>query len=132
MVLEDVLCIVLYLIERFFFDYLYRFIGNKVQQYYWVLVVVFLSCIWYVCRQVQQMVWKLLFFFGGFKLVYGFLEELKIVFSFYKVLFLEVLVIDVGEVIEVGKVYVFLWVLQEVLCVIFSVLGFKGDVIDIE
>lgn len=43
--------------------------------------------------------------------MYGFLEELKIVFSFYKVLFLEVLVIDVGEVIEVGKVYVFLWVL---------------------
>lgn len=129
---EDALCTVLHLTERLFLDHPHRLIGNKVQQYHRALVAVLLSRTWHVRRQAQQTVRKLLSSLGGFKLAHGLLEELKTVLSSHKVLPLEALVTDAGEVTEAGKAYVPPRVLQEALCVISSVPGLKGDVTDTE
>uniref|UniRef100_A0A2K6QTG3 Stalled ribosome sensor GCN1 n=1 Tax=Rhinopithecus roxellana TaxID=61622 RepID=A0A2K6QTG3_RHIRO len=129
---EDALCTVLHLTERLFLDHPHRLTGNKVQQYYRALVAVLLSRTWHVRRQAQQTVRKLLSSLGGFKLAHGLLEELKTVLSSHKVLPLEALVTDAGEVTEAGKAYVPPRVLQEALCVISGVPGLKGDVTDTE
>ncbi|XP_033076293.1 eIF-2-alpha kinase activator GCN1 isoform X2 [Trachypithecus francoisi] len=129
---EDALCTVLHLTERLFLDHPHRLTGNKVQQYYRSLVAVLLSRTWHVRRQAQQTVRKLLSSLGGFKLAHGLLEELKTVLSSHKVLPLEALVTDAGEVTEAGKAYVPPRVLQEALCVISGVPGLKGDVTDTE
>ncbi|KAI2568264.1 GCN1 activator of EIF2AK4 [Homo sapiens] len=129
---EDALCTVLHLTERLFLDHPHRLTGNKVQQYHRALVAVLLSRTWHVRRQAQQTVRKLLSSLGGFKLAHGLLEELKTVLSSHKVLPLEALVTDAGEVTEAGKAYVPPRVLQEALCVISGVPGLKGDVTDTE
>uniref|UniRef100_G1SPJ5 Stalled ribosome sensor GCN1 n=2 Tax=Oryctolagus cuniculus TaxID=9986 RepID=G1SPJ5_RABIT len=129
---EDALCSVLHLTERLFLDHPQRLTGNKVQQYHRALVAVLLSRTWHVRRQAQQTVRKLLSSLGGFKLAYGLLEELKAVLSSHKVLPLEALVTDAGEVTEAGKAYVPPRVLQEALCVISGVPGLKGDVTNTE
>ncbi|KAK1328698.1 hypothetical protein QTO34_012273 [Cnephaeus nilssonii] len=124
---EDALCTVLHLTERLFLDHLHRLAGSKVQQYHRALVAVLLSRTWHVRRQAQQTVRKLLSSPGGFKLAYGLLEELKAVLSSHKVLPLEALVTDAGEVTEAGKAYVPPRVLQEALCIISRVPGLEGD-----
>ncbi|XP_008140997.2 eIF-2-alpha kinase activator GCN1 [Eptesicus fuscus] len=124
---EDALCTVLHLTERLFLDHLHRLTGSKVQQYHRALVAVLLSRTWHVRRQAQQTVRKLLSSPGGFKLAYGLLEELKAVLSSHKVLPLEALVTDAGEVTEAGKAYVPPRVLQEALCIISRVPGLEGD-----
>ncbi|XP_023576671.1 eIF-2-alpha kinase activator GCN1 isoform X2 [Octodon degus] len=129
---EDALCTVLHLTERLFLDHSHRLTGNKVQQYHRVLVAVLLSRTWHVRRQAQQTVRKLLSSLGGFKLACGLLEELKTVLSSHKVLPLETLVTDTGEVAETGKAYVPPRVLQEALCVISGVPGLDGDVTNVE
>ncbi|XP_077016110.1 stalled ribosome sensor GCN1 [Tamandua tetradactyla] len=129
---EDALCTVLHLTERLFLDHLHRLTGNKVQQYHRVLVAVLLSRTWCIRRQAQQTVRKLLASLGGFKLAYGLLEELKTVLNSHKVLPLETLVTDTGEVTEAGKAYVPPRVLQEALCVISGVPGLEGDVTNTE
>uniref|UniRef100_K7DSJ6 Stalled ribosome sensor GCN1 n=1 Tax=Pan troglodytes TaxID=9598 RepID=K7DSJ6_PANTR len=129
---EDALCTVLHLTERLFLDHPHRLTGNKVQQYHRALVAVLLSRTWHVRRQAQQTVRKLLSSLWGFKLAHGLLEELKTVLSSHKVLPLEALVTDAGEVTEAGKAYVPPRVLQEALCVISGVPGLKGDVTDTE
>ncbi|XP_024112166.2 stalled ribosome sensor GCN1 [Pongo abelii] len=129
---EDALCTVLHLTERLFLDHPHRLTGNKVQQYHRALVAVLLSRTWHVRRQAQQTVRKLLSSLGGFKLAHGLLEELKTVLSSHKVLPLEALVTDAGEMTEASKAYVPPRVLQEALCVISGVPGLKGDVTDTE
>ncbi|XP_059977686.1 stalled ribosome sensor GCN1 isoform X2 [Lagenorhynchus albirostris] len=129
---EDALCTVLHLTERLFLDHPHRLTGNKVQQYHRALVAVLLSRTWHVRRQAQQTVRKLLSALGGFKLAYGLLEELKTVLSSHKVLPLEALVTDAGEVTEAGKAYVPPRVLQEALCIISGVPGLEGDVTNTE
>ena len=91
-----------------------------------------LSRTWHLRRQAQQTVRKLLSSLGGFKLAYGLLEELKTVLSSHKVLPLEALVTDAGEVTEAGKAYVPPRVLQEALSVISGVPGLEGDVTSME
>ncbi|XP_029423052.1 eIF-2-alpha kinase activator GCN1 isoform X3 [Nannospalax galili] len=129
---EDALCTVLHLTERLFLDHPHRLTGGKVQQYYRVLVAVLLSRTWHVRRQAQQTVRKLLSSLGGIKVAYGLLEELKTVLNSHKVLPLEILVTDAGEITEMGKTYVPPRVLQEALCVISGVPGLKGDVTSAE
>ncbi|KAM5311577.1 stalled ribosome sensor GCN1 [Glossophaga mutica] len=129
---EDALCTMLYLTERLFLDHPHRLAGSKVQQYHRALVAVLLSRPWHVRRQAQQTVRKLLSSLGGFKLAYGLLEELKTVLSSHKVLPLEALVTDTGEVTETGKAYVPPRVLQEALCIISGVPGLEGDVANTE
>uniref|UniRef100_A0A8I3W0D8 Stalled ribosome sensor GCN1 n=1 Tax=Callithrix jacchus TaxID=9483 RepID=A0A8I3W0D8_CALJA len=129
---EDALCTVLHLTERLFLDHPHRLTGNKVQQYHRALVAVLLSRTWHVRRQAQQTARKLLSSLGGFKLAHGLLEELKTVLNSHKVLPLEALVTNAGEVTEAGKAYVPPRVLQEALCVISGVPGLKGDVTDTE
>ncbi|XP_036730763.1 LOW QUALITY PROTEIN: eIF-2-alpha kinase activator GCN1 [Balaenoptera musculus] len=129
---EDALCTVLHLTERLFLDHPHRLTGNKVQQYHRALVAVLLSRTWHVRRQAQQTVRKLLSALGGFKLACGLLEELKTVLSSHKVLPLEALVTDAGEVTEAGKAYVPPRVLQEALCIISGVPGLEGDVTNTE
>uniref|UniRef100_A0A8C4LHE0 Stalled ribosome sensor GCN1 n=1 Tax=Equus asinus asinus TaxID=83772 RepID=A0A8C4LHE0_EQUAS len=129
---EDALCTVLQLTERLFLDHPQRLTGNKVQQYHRALVTVLLSRTWHVRRQAQQTVRKLLSSLGGFKLAYGLLEELKTVLSSHKVLPLEALVTDAGEVTESGKACVPPRVLQEALCVISGVPGLEGDITNTE
>ncbi|XP_065745415.1 stalled ribosome sensor GCN1 [Phocoena phocoena] len=129
---EDALCTVLHLTERLFLDHPHRLTGNKVQQYHRALVAVLLSRTWHVRRQAQQTVRKLLSALGGFKLAYGLLEELKTVLSSHKVLPLEALVTDAGEVTEAGKAYVPPRVLQEALCIISGVPGLEDDVTNTE
>ncbi|XP_003932237.1 stalled ribosome sensor GCN1 isoform X2 [Saimiri boliviensis] len=129
---EDALCTVLHLTERLFLDHPHRLTGNKVRQYHRALVAVLLSRTWHVRRQAQQTARKLLSSLGGFKLAHGLLEELKTVLSSHKVLPLEALVTNAGEVTEAGKAYVPPRVLQEALCVISGVPGLKGDVTDTE
>uniref|UniRef100_A0A8C2VN10 GCN1 activator of EIF2AK4 n=1 Tax=Chinchilla lanigera TaxID=34839 RepID=A0A8C2VN10_CHILA len=129
---EDALCTVLHLTERLFLDHSHRLTGSKVQQYHRALVAVLLSRTWHVRRQAQQTVRKLLSSLGGFKLACGLLEELKTVLSSHKVLPLETLVTDTGEVTETGKTYVPPRVLQEALCVISGVPGLDGDITNME
>ncbi|XP_032097403.1 eIF-2-alpha kinase activator GCN1 isoform X2 [Sapajus apella] len=129
---EDALCTVLHLTERLFLDHPHRLTGNKVRQYHRALVAVLLSRTWHVRRQAQQTARKLLSSLGGFKLAHGLLEELKTVLSSHKVLPLEALVTNAGEVTEAGKAYVPPRVLQEALCVISGVPGLKGDVTNTE
>ncbi|XP_044777167.1 eIF-2-alpha kinase activator GCN1 isoform X4 [Neomonachus schauinslandi] len=129
---EDALCTVLHLTERLFLDHPHRLTGNKVQQYHRALVAVLLSRTWRVRRQAQHTVRKLLSSLGGFKLAFGLLEELKAVLSSHKVLPLEALVTDAGEVTEAGKAYVPPRVLQEALCVISGVPGLEGDTTNTE
>uniref|UniRef100_A0A8C7B6M8 GCN1 activator of EIF2AK4 n=1 Tax=Neovison vison TaxID=452646 RepID=A0A8C7B6M8_NEOVI len=129
---EDALCTVLHLTERLFLDHPHRLTGNKVQQYHRALVAVLLSRTWRVRRQAQHTVRKLLSSLGGFKLAFGLLEELKAVLSSHKVLPLEALVTDAGEVTEAGKAYVPPRVLQEALCVISGVPGLEGDITNTE
>uniref|UniRef100_A0A8C0L786 Stalled ribosome sensor GCN1 n=1 Tax=Canis lupus dingo TaxID=286419 RepID=A0A8C0L786_CANLU len=129
---EDALCTVLQLTERLFLDHPHRFTGNKVQQYHRALVAVLLSRTWRVRRQAQHTVRKLLSSLGGFKLAFGLLEELKAVLSSHKVLPLEALVTDAGEVTEAGRAYIPPRVLQEALCVISGVPGLEGDVTNTE
>uniref|UniRef100_A0A8C6GXV6 Stalled ribosome sensor GCN1 n=1 Tax=Mus spicilegus TaxID=10103 RepID=A0A8C6GXV6_MUSSI len=125
---EEALCTVLRLTERLFLDHPHRLTNSKVQQYYRVLVAVLLSRTWHVRRQAQQTVRKLLSSLGGVKLANGLLDELKTVLNSHKVLPLEALVTDAGEVTEMGKTYVPPRVLQEALCVISGVPGLKGDI----
>uniref|UniRef100_A0A8C7BAM2 GCN1 activator of EIF2AK4 n=1 Tax=Neovison vison TaxID=452646 RepID=A0A8C7BAM2_NEOVI len=129
---EDALCTVLHLTERLFLDHPHRLTGNKVQYYHRALVAVLLSRTWRVRRQAQHTVRKLLSSLGGFKLAFGLLEELKAVLSSHKVLPLEALVTDAGEVTEAGKAYVPPRVLQEALCVISGVPGLEGDITNTE
>ncbi|GAB1290067.1 eIF-2-alpha kinase activator GCN1 [Apodemus speciosus] len=129
---EEALCTVLHLTERLLLDHPHRLTNSKVQQYYRVLVAVLLSRTWHVRRQAQQTVRKLLSSLGGIKLANGLLEELKTVLNSHKVLPLEALVTDAGEVTEMGKTYVPPRVLQEALCVISGVPGLKGDVTSTE
>ncbi|XP_038201038.1 eIF-2-alpha kinase activator GCN1 [Arvicola amphibius] len=129
---EDALCTLLHLTERLFLDHPQRLTNSRVQQYYRVLAAVLLSRTWHVRRQAQQTVRKLLSSLGGIKLANGLLEELKIVLSSHKVLPMEALVTDAGEVTEMGKAYVPPRVLQEALCVISGVPGLKGDITSTE
>ncbi|XP_019583398.2 stalled ribosome sensor GCN1 [Rhinolophus sinicus] len=129
---EDALCTVLHLTERLFLDHPHRLTGSKVQQYHRALVAVLLSRPWHVRRQAQQTVRKLLASLGGLKLAYGLLEELKTVLSSHKVLPLEALVTDAGEVTEAGKASVSPRVLQEALCTISGVPGLQGDITNTE
>ncbi|XP_012869831.1 PREDICTED: translational activator GCN1 isoform X1 [Dipodomys ordii] len=129
---EDALCTVLHLTERLFLDHSHRLTGNKVLQYYRALVAVLLSRTWHVRRQAQQTVRKLLSSLGGFKLASGLLEELKNVLTSHKVLPLEALLTDAGEMTDTGKAYVSPRVLQEALCVISGIPGLEGDVTSTE
>uniref|UniRef100_A0A452TVP7 Stalled ribosome sensor GCN1 n=1 Tax=Ursus maritimus TaxID=29073 RepID=A0A452TVP7_URSMA len=102
------------------------------RQYHRALVAVLLSRTWRVRRQAQHTVRKLLSSLGGFKLAFGLLEELKAVLSSHKVLPLEALVTDTGEVTEAGKAYIPPRVLQEALCVISGVQRLEGDITNTE
>ncbi|PKU38611.1 translational activator hypothetical protein [Limosa lapponica baueri] len=126
------MCTVLQLTERLLLDHAQRLPESKVQQYHRALVAVLLSRIWHVRRQAHQTVKKLLSSLGGYKLAYGLLEELKVVLSSHKVLPHEVLVMESGELSELGKTYVPPRVLLEALCVISSVAGLDVDSVEPE
>uniref|UniRef100_A0A8C4JSD7 GCN1 activator of EIF2AK4 n=1 Tax=Dromaius novaehollandiae TaxID=8790 RepID=A0A8C4JSD7_DRONO len=100
--------------------------------YHRALVAVLMSRTWHVRRQAHQTVKKLLSSLGGYKLAYGLLEELKVVLSSHKVLPHEVLVMESGELSELGKAYIPPRVLHEALCVISSVAGLGVDSFETE
>ncbi|XP_030316225.1 eIF-2-alpha kinase activator GCN1 isoform X2 [Calypte anna] len=124
---EEAMCTVLQLTERLLLDHAQRLPETKVQQYHRALVAVLLSRTWHVRRQAHQTVKKLLSSLGGYKLAYGLLEELKTVLSSHKILPHDVLVMESGELSELGKTYVPPRVLHEALCVISSVAGLDVD-----
>ncbi|KAK2523012.1 Gcn1 [Columba guinea] len=124
---EEAMCTVLQLTERLLLDHAQRLPESKVQQFHRALVAVLLSRTWHVRRQAHQTVKKLLSSLGGYKLAYGLLEELKVVLSSHKVLPQEVLVMESGELSELGKTYIPPRVLHEALCVISSVAGLDAD-----
>ncbi|XP_006019968.1 eIF-2-alpha kinase activator GCN1 [Alligator sinensis] len=124
---EEAMHTVLQLTERLLLDHAQRLPENKVQLYYRALVAVLLSRTWHVRKHAQQAVRKLLSSLGGFKLAYGLLEELKAVLRSHKVLPIEALVMESGELSELGKAYVPPRVLHETLCVISSVAGVEVD-----
>ncbi|EMP24440.1 Translational activator GCN1 [Chelonia mydas] len=121
------MCTVLQLTERLLLDHAHRLPENKVQQYHRALVAVLLSRNWHVRRHAQKTVRKLLSSLGGYKLAYGILEELKTVLKSHKVLPIEALVTETGELSELGKAYIPPRVLQETLCVISGVAGQEVD-----
>uniref|UniRef100_A0A8C8VR02 TOG domain-containing protein n=1 Tax=Pelusios castaneus TaxID=367368 RepID=A0A8C8VR02_9SAUR len=124
---EEAMCTVLQLTERLLLDHAHRLPENKVQQYHRALVAVLLSRNWHVRRHAQKTVRKLLSSPGGYKLAYGILEELKAVLKSHKVLPIEALVTESGELSELGKTYIPPRVLQEALCVISGVAGLEVD-----
>ncbi|XP_065273696.1 stalled ribosome sensor GCN1 [Emys orbicularis] len=124
---EEAMCTVLQLTERLLLDHAHRLPENKVQQYHRALVAVLLSRNWHVRRHAQKTVRKLLSSLGGYKLAYGILEELKTVLKSHKVLPIEALVTETGELSELGKTYIPPRVLQETLCVISAVAGLEVD-----
>ncbi|XP_019394778.1 PREDICTED: eIF-2-alpha kinase activator GCN1 isoform X1 [Crocodylus porosus] len=124
---EEAMHTVLQLTERLLVDHAQRLPENKVQLYYRALVAVLLSRTWHVRKHAQQAVRKLLSSLGGFKLAYGLLEELKAVLRSHKVLPIEALLMESGELSELGKAYVPPRVLHETLCVISSVAGLEVD-----
>ncbi|XP_067861626.1 stalled ribosome sensor GCN1 [Heptranchias perlo] len=125
---EDALCTVLQLIERLLLD----LPEIKGQMYHKALVAVLLSKTWRVRKQAQQTVRKLLSSLGGVKLAYGLLEELQVVLNAHKLIPLEGLVTESGELTEAGKSYIPPRVLLEALCVITSVPGLENDVNEAE
>ncbi|XP_053135159.1 eIF-2-alpha kinase activator GCN1 [Hemicordylus capensis] len=124
---EEAMCTVLQLTERLLLDHEHQLPGAKLQQYHKALAAVLLSRSWCVRRLAQQTVRKLLSLPRGFELAYGLLEELKVVLSSHKVLPVEALVTESGELSEQGKMYTPPRVLQEMLCVISCVAGLEGD-----
>ncbi|NXK45456.1 GCN1 kinase, partial [Chauna torquata] len=129
---EEAMCTVLQLTERLLLDHAQRLPESKVQQYHRALLAVLLSRTWYVRRQAHQTVRKLLASLGGYKLAYGLLEELKVVLSSHKIMPQEVLVMESGELSELGKTYIPPRVLHEALCVISSVAGLDVDSFETE
>uniref|UniRef100_K7G7X0 GCN1 activator of EIF2AK4 n=1 Tax=Pelodiscus sinensis TaxID=13735 RepID=K7G7X0_PELSI len=124
---EEAMCTVLQLTERLLLDHAHRLPENKVQQYHRALVAVLLSRNWHVRRHAQKTVRKLLSSLGGYRLAYGILEELKTVLKSHKVLPIEALMTETGELSDLGKAYTPPRVLQETLCVISCVAGLEVD-----
>uniref|UniRef100_A0A452HQ02 TOG domain-containing protein n=1 Tax=Gopherus agassizii TaxID=38772 RepID=A0A452HQ02_9SAUR len=126
---EEAMCTVLQLTERLLLDHAHREAGlfDIYIQYHRALVAVLLSRNWHVRKHAQKTVKKLLSSLGGYKLAYGILEELKTVLKSHKVLPIEALVTETGELSELGKAYIPPRVLQETLCVISGVAGLEVD-----
>ncbi|MGH0178528.1 UNVERIFIED_CONTAM: hypothetical protein FKN15_077595 [Acipenser sinensis] len=95
--------------------------------YHRALVLVLLTRTWRVRKQAQHTVRKLLAALGGVRLVYGMLEELRAVLDSHKVLPLDALVTEAGELSELGRSYTPPRILLEALCVITSVPGLEAD-----
>ncbi|MGH0178527.1 UNVERIFIED_CONTAM: hypothetical protein FKN15_077594 [Acipenser sinensis] len=118
---EEALCTVLQLAERLLLDHPHRLPDHKAQMYHRALVLVLLTRTWRVRKQAQHTVRKLLAALGGVRLAYGMLEELRAVLDSHKVLPLDALVTEAGELSELGRSYTPPRILLEALCVITSV-----------
>ncbi|KAK1156554.1 hypothetical protein AOXY_G25541 [Acipenser oxyrinchus oxyrinchus] len=124
---EEALCTVLQLAERLLLDHPHRLPDHKAQMYHRALVLVLLTRTWRVRKQAQHTVRKLLAALGGVRLAYGMLEELRAVLDSHKVLPLDALVTESGELSELGRSYTPPRILLEALCVITSVPGLEAD-----
>ncbi|KAK1160013.1 hypothetical protein AOXY_G21506 [Acipenser oxyrinchus oxyrinchus] len=124
---EEALCTVLQLAERLLLDHPHRLPDHKAQMYHRALVLVLLTRTWRVRKQAQHTVRKLLAALGGVRLAYGMLEELRAVLDSHKVLPLDALVTESGELSELGRSYIPPRILLEALCVITSVPGLEAD-----
>ncbi|XP_041079614.1 eIF-2-alpha kinase activator GCN1 isoform X2 [Polyodon spathula] len=124
---EEALCTVLQLAERLLLDHPHRLPDHKAQMYHRALVLVLLTRTWRVRKQAQHTVRKLLAALGGVRLAYGMLGELQAVLDSHKVLPLDALVTESGELSELGRSYTPPRILMEALCVITSVPGLEAD-----
>uniref|UniRef100_A0A8D0LAP4 GCN1 activator of EIF2AK4 n=1 Tax=Sphenodon punctatus TaxID=8508 RepID=A0A8D0LAP4_SPHPU len=129
---EEALCTILQLTEQLLLDQAHRLPENKVQQYYRALVAVLLNRTWPVRRQAQQTVKKLLSSLEGYKLACGLLGELRAVLNSHKVLRIEALVTESGELSELEKAYIPPRVLQEALFVISGVASLEVESVETE
>nr|XP_033809981.1 eIF-2-alpha kinase activator GCN1 isoform X2 [Geotrypetes seraphini] len=124
---DEALCTVLQLTERLLMDQIHRLPDKRMQQYHRMLITVLLNRTWRVRKQAQQTARKLLSSFGGAKLAYGLLEELKMVLLSHKALPREDLVTESGEISELAKASISPRILQETLHVIASGPSLEAD-----
>ncbi|XP_033829216.1 eIF-2-alpha kinase activator GCN1 [Periophthalmus magnuspinnatus] len=124
---DETLCTVLQLCERLFLDHAHRLNNSKSKMYHSATVAVLLSRSWRVRKRAQQTVKKLLSSLGGSSLALGLLGELRAVINKHKVLPLDALVSESGELTELGRSYVPPRVLLDALCTICCSAGQWGD-----
>nr|XP_055023389.1 eIF-2-alpha kinase activator GCN1 [Misgurnus anguillicaudatus] len=103
---EEALCTILLLCERLFLDQPQRLNNSKAQMYHQATVTALLSRLWRVRKRAQQTVKKLLSSLGGSSLAHGLLGELRVVINKHKILPLDVLQTETGELTEIGRSYV--------------------------
>uniref|UniRef100_A0A7N6AYX0 TOG domain-containing protein n=1 Tax=Anabas testudineus TaxID=64144 RepID=A0A7N6AYX0_ANATE len=124
---EETLLTVLLLCERLFLDHAHRLNNSKSQMYHHAIVAVLLSRSWRVRKRAQQTIKKLLSSLGGSSLAHGLLGEIRVVINKHKVLPQEVLVLESGELTELGRSYVAPRVLLDALSVVCSSASQWGD-----
>ncbi|XP_061672508.1 stalled ribosome sensor GCN1 [Syngnathoides biaculeatus] len=118
---------VLLLCERLFLDHAHRFNTSKSQMYHSATVAVLLSQSWRVRKRAKQTVRKLISSLYGSNLARGLLGELRAVISKHKVMPQDVLVLESGELTELGRNYTRPRVLLDALHVICSSASQWGD-----
>ncbi|XP_061622693.1 stalled ribosome sensor GCN1 isoform X2 [Phyllopteryx taeniolatus] len=118
---------VLLLCERLFLDHAHRLNTSKSQMYHSAIVAVLLSQSWRVRKRAKQTVRKLLSSLAGSNLARGLLGELGAVINKHKVMPQDVLVLESGELTELGRNYIRPRVLLDVLHVICSSASQWGD-----
>ncbi|XP_062310264.1 stalled ribosome sensor GCN1 [Osmerus eperlanus] len=125
---EEALGTILQLCERLFLDHAQRLnTSSKAQMYHRAILAVLLSRSWRVRKRAQQTVRKLLSSHGGSALAHGLLGELRLVINKHKVLPVELLLTEAGELTELGRTYSTPRVLKEALCVVCPVAGQWND-----
>ncbi|XP_076020781.1 stalled ribosome sensor GCN1 [Genypterus blacodes] len=117
---DETLCTVLQFCERLFLDHAHRFNTSKSQMYHYATVAVLLSRAWGVRKRAQQTLRKLLSSLGGSSLAHGLLGELRVVINKHKILPQDVLVLESGELTELGRSYIIPRALLEALRVLCS------------
>uniref|UniRef100_A0AAQ4QL94 GCN1 activator of EIF2AK4 n=1 Tax=Gasterosteus aculeatus aculeatus TaxID=481459 RepID=A0AAQ4QL94_GASAC len=124
---DETLLTVLLLCERLFLDHSHRLNASKSQMYHQATVAAVLSRSWRVRKRAHQTIRKLLSSLGGCSLANGLLAELCVVINKHKVLPQDVLVLDSGELTEIGRSYVPPRVLLDALGVLCSSAGLWSD-----
>ncbi|XP_029296590.1 LOW QUALITY PROTEIN: eIF-2-alpha kinase activator GCN1 [Cottoperca gobio] len=124
---DETLLTVLLLCERLILDHAHRLSTGKSHMYHRATVAVLLSRSWRVRKRTQQTIRKLLSSLGGSSLARGLLGELRVVINKHKVLPQDVLVLESGELTELGRSYTPPRVLLDALFVVCSAAGQWGD-----
>ncbi|XP_051924087.1 eIF-2-alpha kinase activator GCN1 [Hippocampus zosterae] len=118
---------VLLLCERLFLDHAHRLNTSKARMYHGATVAVLLSQSWRVRKRAKQTVRKLLSSLGGSNLARGLLGELRTVINKHKVMPQDVLVLESGELTELGRTYIRPRVLLDALHAICALASQWGD-----